>query len=51
MNKRNIGVIVGTRPQIIKSHPLIDRLGKDGFNVDVINTGQHYDYQLSKNFF
>jgi len=51
MNKRNIGVIVGTRPQIIKSHPLIDRLGKDGFDVDVINTGQHYDYQLSKIFF
>ena len=51
MSKRNIGVIVGTRPQIIKSHPLIDRLGKDGFNADVINTGQHYDYQLSKIFF
>lgn len=51
MNKRSVGVIVGTRPQFIKSYPLIDRLDKEGFDVDVINTGQHYDYQLSKIFF
>ena len=51
MNIKKIAIIVGTRPQIIKSHPLIDRLEKDRFNVDVINTGQHYDYQLSKIFF
>jgi len=51
MKINRIGVIVGTRPQIIKSQPVIKSLKKDGFKVDIIHSGQHYDYQLSKKFF
>ena len=50
MNK-DISIIVGTRPQIIKSQPIIHQLKKSKCEVNVINTGQHYDYLLSKKFF
>ena len=45
-------LILGTRPQIIKSAPLI-HLAKDDSEIDmqVIHTGQHYDYEMSKEFF
>ena len=44
--------MVGTRPQIIKSVPVID-LSRNSklFNLSIIHTGQHYDYQMSKTFF
>ena len=45
-----ICLIVGTRPQIIKSYPIIKELsGK--LDLTVIHTGQHYDYKLSQTFF
>lgn len=47
-----IAIVVGTRPQIIKSAPLVhefDRYGSIEFQI--IHTGQHYDYNLSKIFF
>lgn len=47
----NITLVVGTRPQILKSYPLVKSLRKHGFEVDVINTGQHYDHILSGVFF
>ena len=50
MKVKKISVVIGTRPQIIKSQPLILSL-KSKFEVDVIYTGQHYDYELSKKFF
>jgi len=43
-------IIVGTRPQIIKSQPLINSL-KSKFKLKIVNTGQHYDYELSQKFF
>jgi len=43
-------IIVGTRPQIIKSQPLINSL-KSQFKLRIVNTGQHYDYDLSQKFF
>jgi len=43
--------IVGTRPQIIKSQPVINRLLKQKEDVTIIHTGQHYDYEMSKGFF
>ena len=45
-------LILGTRPQIIKSAPLI-HLAKNDSDIDmqVIHTGQHYDYEMSKEFF
>lgn len=52
MNKiKTISIIVGTRPQIVKSQPLIKELIKKKFKVEIIHTGQHYDSNLSKIFF
>jgi len=48
---KDISIIVGTRPQIIKSQPIIHQLKKSKCEVNIINTGQHYDYLLSKRFF
>lgn len=44
---KKITFILGTRPQIIKSQPVIDELTNQRFEVNIINTGQHYDYNLS----
>jgi UDP-N-acetylglucosamine 2-epimerase len=47
-----VAVIVGTRPQIIKVAPVVRTMLKaDSFNVVMVHTGQHYDYELSKVFF
>ena len=46
-----ISIIVGTRPQIIKSQPVINQLLRKKHKVSVIHTGQHYDYEMSKGFF
>lgn len=48
---KNVVLVVGTRPQIIKSYSLVKSLRKHRFKVDVINTGQHYDYNLAGIFF
>jgi UDP-GlcNAc3NAcA epimerase len=44
-------IIVGTRPQIIKSQPLIKEILSRKIKLSIIHTGQHYDYQLSRSFF
>jgi len=41
-------IILGTRPEIIKLAPIIDRLKKS--NSSIIFTGQHYDYNMSLQF-
>ena len=47
-----LAVIVGTRPQIIKTAPVINTMLKNrNFDVVIVHTGQHYDYELSKIFF
>ena len=47
-----VAIIVGTRPQIIKAGPLIRALSKSNdFEVEIVHTGQHYDYQLTKLMF
>jgi len=43
--------VVGTRPQIIKSQPVINELKKQGLRLELVNTGQHYDFELSKKIF
>jgi len=49
---KNIALIIGTRPQIIKSAPIIHRAKKyPDIKISIIHTGQHYDYNLSKEFF
>lgn len=46
-----VALVVGTRPQIIKSAPIIREAGRRGLELEVIHTGQHYDYELSRVFF
>mgnify|MGYP000448042088 CR=1 FL=1 len=45
-------IIVGTRPQIIKSSPIIKKGAEsDKISISIIHTGQHYDYEMAKVFF
>lgn len=47
-----VALIVGARPQIIKSAPIIHEVEKDPeVELHIIHTGQHYDYTMSKIFF
>ena len=46
-----IATILGTRPEIIKMAPIIDEISKRGINQVVLHTGQHYDEEMSDNFF
>lgn len=47
-----IGLVLGTRPQIIKSVPiLVEASQTKSIQLDVIHTGQHYDYEMSRIFF
>lgn len=46
-----VALIVGTRPQIIKSQPLIKEILSRKSKISIIHTGQHYDYEMSKAFF
>ena len=51
MISMNVCIIVGTRPQIIKSQPLINEIISRKSKLTIIHTGQHYDYKISKSFF
>jgi len=44
-------IVLGTRPEIIKTSPLIKLLEKKNEEFTVIYTGQHYDYEMSQIFF
>ena len=44
-------IIVGTRPQIIKTQPIINEILKTTLKLSIIHTGQHYDYKMSQIFF
>jgi UDP-N-acetylglucosamine 2-epimerase len=46
-----VAIILGTRPQIIKSAPVSEALEKAGVMCEIINTGQHYDYEMNREFF
>lgn len=46
-----IGIIVGTRPEIIKMSPIIADCEKRGLKYILIHTGQHYSYNMDKIFF
>lgn len=44
--------IVGVRPQIIKSAPVLRALSqRSEIDLQLVNSGQHYDYEMSKVFF
>jgi len=45
-------LVIGTRPQIIKSAPIIHATNKYAdINLEIVHTGQHYDYEMSQIFF
>lgn len=46
-----IAFIIGTRPEIIKMSPLIDEVDKRGIDYILVHTGQHYDHEMSQQFF
>ena len=46
-----IATILGTRPEIIKMAPIIDEISKRSIPQIVLHTGQHYDKEMSENFF
>ena len=46
-----IATILGTRPEIIKMAPIIAEIDKRGIDQVVLHTGQHYDKEMSDNFF
>ena len=47
-----VALVIGTRPQIIKSAPIIHNANKfPDIELFVVHTGQHYDYEMSKQFF
>lgn len=43
-----ISVVVGTRPQIIKSISVLSALEEANIDFELVHTGQHYDYSLSE---
>ncbi len=47
----SVFLILGTRPQIIKSTPVILEAERQSLDLKVVHTGQHYDYSLSQVFF
>ncbi len=50
--KTDVAIILGTRPEIIRFAPIIKGLRKrKKLKVDIINTGQHYSYEMSRIFF
>lgn len=46
-----VGVILGTRPEIIKMSPVIRECEARALDYLVIDTGQHYDYEMNQIFF
>jgi len=50
--KRKVHIIVGARPNYIKAYPVFKILNNSNlYEVILINTGQHYNYNMSKLFF
>jgi len=45
-------LVLGARPQIVKSAPIIREASKRAeIELQLVHTGQHYDYEMSKIFF
>lgn len=51
MKNRKIALILGTRPEIIKLSPIIRRLERARRDYFIIHTGQHYSFELDRQFF
>ena len=48
--KLKVMIVMGTRPEIIKLSAVIKKCDKY-FNLQIVHTGQNYDYELNKVFF
>ena len=46
-----VGVVIGTRPEIIKVSPVIHALDASKTDYSIIHTGQHYSYNMDRVFF
>jgi len=46
-----IAIIIGTRPEIIKMAPLLEKIENMGLNNILVHMGQHYDHEMSEQFF
>lgn len=46
-----LGLILGTRPEIIKMSPIIRCCEKNNIDYFILHTGQHYSYNMDKIFF
>lgn len=46
-----LGIVLGTRPEIIKLSPIIRECEKNNLNYFIIHTGQHYSYEMDEIFF
>ncbi|MEM1510322.1 MAG: UDP-N-acetylglucosamine 2-epimerase (non-hydrolyzing) [Thermofilaceae archaeon] len=44
-------VVIGTRPEVIKTAPVIRQLQLNRIPFTLVWSGQHYDYEMSKIFF
>ncbi|MGA9141996.1 MAG: UDP-N-acetylglucosamine 2-epimerase (non-hydrolyzing) [Methanocella sp.] len=45
------GIILGTRPEIIKLSPIIRECERRGLDYFIAHTGQHYSYEMDRIFF
>lgn len=43
--------VVGARPNFVKIAPLVSEMENRNIDYDIVHTGQHYDKELSKDFF
>lgn len=43
-------VVIGTRPEVIKTAPIIRQLRSKAFSYILVWSGQHYDYEMSRIF-
>jgi UDP-N-acetylglucosamine 2-epimerase (non-hydrolysing) len=46
-----ISIVLGTRPEIIKTSPIIRECERLGLGFFILHTGQHYSYNMEKVFF
>lgn len=46
-----VGIVLGTRPEIIKLAPVIEELGARSLDCVIIHTNQHYDWEMDAQFF
>jgi len=51
MSPMRLAVVLGTRPEIVKMASVIHELRARSADFTIIHTGQHYDRELSAQFF